>query len=220
MSHSSIMPMTLNGKKMYVYAAIGGVVGISAEGNNIGKILWETNEFKPSVVAPSPVILDNGKIFLTAGYGAGSILFRVQENNHQYKVEVLQKIKPQEGLASEQQTPIFYKGYLFGILPKDAGTDRNEFVCYNPDDCTQMVWSSGKTNRFGLGPYLVADDKIFILDDDGTLSLIKASTKEYVPLAKKKIMDGTDAWGPLALADRKLLLRDSKRMICLDLSMY
>ena len=28
---------------------------------------------------------------------------------------------------------------------------------------------------------------------------------------------GRDAWGPMAFVDGKLLLRDSKRMICLDL---
>ena len=42
MSHSSVMPMTLGGKKTYVYIGVGGVCGVSAEGNDIGKILWHT----------------------------------------------------------------------------------------------------------------------------------------------------------------------------------
>jgi outer membrane protein assembly factor BamB len=33
MSHSSVMPLTIHGEEMYVYAAVGGMVGISKEGN-------------------------------------------------------------------------------------------------------------------------------------------------------------------------------------------
>ena len=67
MSHSSIIPMTYGGKKMYVYAAVGGICGISAEGEDRGKVLWKTIDFAPAVVAPSPVVLDDGKIFMAAG---------------------------------------------------------------------------------------------------------------------------------------------------------
>ncbi|MFC2103902.1 PQQ-binding-like beta-propeller repeat protein [Bacteroidota bacterium] len=217
MSHSSIMPMTINGKKMYVYAAVGGICGISAEGNDKGKILWKTIEFAPSVIAPSPLILENGKIFITAGYGAGAALFKISENNGNYSVEVLQKYKPQDGIASEQQTPIYYKGYMFSVLPKDAGGMRNQFVCCNPHDCQTILWTSGKEDRFGLGPYAIADGKFFILNDDGSLTIAKASTEKFILLDKAKIIDGMDAWGPLAFADGYLLMRDSKTLVCLNI---
>lgn len=217
MSHSSIMPMTLNGKKMYVYAAVGGICGISAEGTGQGKILWKTVNFSPSVVAPSPLVLDNGKFYMTAGYGAGAALFKVSDNNGSYSVELLQKYKPIEGVASEQQTPIFYKGRMFSILPKDAGGMRNQFVCCDPADCQKILWTSGKEDRFGLGPYAIADGKFFILNDDGTLTIAKASTEKFILLGKAKIIDGMDAWGPLAFADGYLIMRDSKIMVCLDI---
>jgi outer membrane protein assembly factor BamB len=217
MSHSSIIKTTFFGKKMYVYAALGGVVGISAEGENRGQILWETNLFNHSVVAPAPVILPDNRIYLTAGYGAGSIVIKIVKENDSYRAELSQKLTPKEGFASEQQTPILYQNHLFGILPKDAGGLKTQFVCCSPEDCSNILWSSGKTHRFGLGPFIIADNKFFILSDDGELTVAKVSTKEYQQLAKAKILDGVDAWGPLAIVNGRLLARDSKTMVCVDL---
>ena len=216
MSHSSVMPMTLNGRKMYVYCAIGGMAGVSAEGADAGQVLWETTAFTSSVIAPSPVIFDDGRIFMTAGYGAGGMMLKVSEAGGHYSVQKLLEYKSADGLASEQQTPVLYQGFLFSIQPKDAGILRNQLVCYHPDDCTQLIWASGKTNRFGLGPFLFADDKMFVLSDDGVLTLLEASTSAYQPLAQAKVLDGHDAWGPMALAGGRLLVRDSKEMRCLD----
>ncbi|MDP1622890.1 MAG: PQQ-binding-like beta-propeller repeat protein [Bacteroidales bacterium] len=217
MSHSSVMPMTINGKKMYVYVAIGGVCGISASGADRGQVLWETEEFAPTVVAPSPVLLDDGKIFLTAGYGAGSALLKVTSRDGKFNVKVLQKYKPQEGLASEQQTPVYHNGYLFGILPKDAGGLRNQFACYRSDDCKTVVMSSGKTNRFGLGPYILADGKFFILNDDGEMTIANLSSSQFTVLGKARIIDGQDSWGPVVITGGYLIMRDSKQMVCMDI---
>tara|TARA_R110001583_G_scaffold4430_4_gene25676 strand:+ start:3247 stop:4674 length:1428 start_codon:yes stop_codon:yes gene_type:complete len=217
MSHSSVMPMELDGKKMWVYAAVGGICGVSAEGDDLGEILWKTKDFSPSVVAPSPLIYDDGKVFMTAGYGAGGALFQVKKMGETYQVETLQKYKPKDGMASEQQTPVLYKGRMFTILPKDAGAMRNQFVCSDPNDCTKILWTSGKTDRFGLGPYLVADGKFFILKDNGELTIARASTEKFELLDKVKLIDGHDAWGPMVITDGRLLMRDSKHLLCIDL---
>ncbi len=217
MSHSSVIPATMYGKKMYLYSAVGGVCGISAEGSDEGKILWESTAWNHAVVAPSPVALPDGKVFLTAGYGAGSMMIQVKKSGNSYETEVLKEYLPKDGLACEQQTPVVWNGHLFGILPKDAGANRNQLVCVSPDDVTKFIWSSGKTTRFGLGPYLIADNKMFILSDDGTLTMIKPDTKSFKLLAEKKIFEGSDAWAPLAIADGKMLLRDSKTIFCVDL---
>lgn len=217
MSHSSIMPMTFEGKKMYVYFAVGGIVGISAEGVDVGKILWKTNAFAPNVIAPSPVMLGNGKFYATAGYGAGAALFQLKKTGDTYSVQHLQTYKPSEGIASEQQTPILYKGRMFSIAPKDAGGLRSEFLCVDPNNPKNILWTSGKTDRFGLGPYIMADNKFFILNDDGTLTIAKVNLNSYEFLDKAKIMDGQDAWGPFALADGYLLMRDSKKMVCINI---
>ena len=194
-----------------------GICGISAEGDDKGQVLWKTKKFSPSVVAPSPLILDNGKILVMAGYGAGSILIQLTKTNDTFSVKTLEKYKPKNGISSEQQTPILFNKHIFTILPKDAGSMRNQFVCSSIDDCTNILWTSGKTDRFGLGPYVIADGKFFILKDDGTLTIAKASTSKFTVLDKKRIIEGQDAWGPIAIADGYLLMRDSKKMVCINM---
>ena len=218
MSHSSIMPFTFEGRKMYVYSAVGGMVGIAAEGPDTGKILWETNAWNKTVVAPSPVCLPDGKIFITAGYGAGSMVFQLKKDGEGFSVSQVAEYKPSEGLASEQQTPLFWNGHLFGILPKDGGSLRNQLICVHPSDTRKIVWSSGPEKRFGLGPFFMADNKIFLFNEEGTLYILKPSLKGYIESdAVKVIPEGQDAWAPLALADGYLVLRDSKKMVCINI---
>lgn len=217
MSHSSIMPFEFKDTKMYVYSAVGGVIGIAADGSDAGKVLWESLKWGCSVVAPSPVCLPDGKIFLTAGYGAGSMMFQLSGEKNNFTIEKLYEYKPKDGLACEQQTPIYYDGLLFGILPKDAGIMRNQFICVDPADTRKVVWSSGKTHRFGLGPYMIADGKFFILNDDGMLSIAQPGKTEFKLLDQVKLFDAHDAWAPLAIADGYLLLRDATKMICMDI---
>ena len=218
MSHSSILPYTFGGVKMYVYSAYGGACGIAADGPDAGTILWETTAWNHQVVAPSPVCMPDGKIFLTAGYGAGSMVLQLTGPGPRFNVEVIREYNAKEGLACEQQTPVGFDGHLLGILPKDAGPLRNQLVCVHPDDFTRVVWSSGQDKRFGLGPYMIADNKLFIVSDDGTLTIARPSTREYIELDTCRVMEGHDAWGPLAVADGYLVMRDSKSMVCLDMA--
>jgi outer membrane protein assembly factor BamB len=197
---------------MYVYCALGATVGVAADGERSGEVLWEA-PWNAFVIAPSPVGLGDGRIFMTAGYGKGNMMLRVEEQDGAFVAEELFKKLPTEGLACEMQTPIYYDGLLYGLMPKDAGALREQFVCYDTDGA--LVWSSGQAKRFGMGPFMLADGKFYALSDDGVLRLVKASRNEYIQLDEAQILDGHDAWGPIAIANDRMLLRDSKKMVCI-----
>lgn len=218
MSHSSIVKITIENVDMYIYAAIGGVAGISAMPRECGKILWQTSEWNPSVVAPSPLYLGNGKILVTAGYGAGSAVIQITKSSQGFQARILQKIKPSEGIASEQQTPVLHNNLVYCILPKDAGTYKNQLACYQPEMLTKPLWSSGKARRFGLGPYMVLNHTLVILNDEGSISLVETGTNFYSEIYNGKLFEGQDAWGPFAYTDGFLLARDSKHLYCYDLN--
>lgn len=214
MSHSSIRPASIAGKRMYIYPFIGGLAGISAEGEDIGEVLWETTDWNHSVMAPAPVPMSDDKILVTAGYGSGSMIFKIEESNGEFKARQILSMSKKE-FACEQHTPIYYQDSLFTVMPADAGGLKLQAICMAPDG--EIKWNSGQENRFGIGPYLIADQKLFILSTDGELTMAEARTDEYVQLAQHKPLEGPDAWGPMAIVEGRLLLRDFNRMICLDL---
>lgn len=218
MSHSSVMPMKLQGRKMYVYVALGGMAAVAAEGKDAGKILWQTNHWTPSVIAPSPVKIDEETIYLTAGYGAGSITFQIVKEKDGFSVKAGKGYKPREALSIEQQSAILYKGVLYGIMPKDASTLRLHLVGCNSKDISQFLYTSDQSMRFGLGPFMIADDKFYVLDDSGNLSMLKPSGTTFKLLGRHRVLEGHDSWGPMAIAEGLMVLRDSTSMICIDLT--
>lgn len=214
MSHASIIPMTFFQQKMYVYCAIGGMAGISASGPDTGQILWQTKAWNQTVISPSPVQIPENNIFVTAGYGGGSMMFKLTQADNRFSINSLFKLD-KKVFACEQHTPIYFKGYLYSVLPNDAGEFNRQLVCMTP--AGKIKWRSGRDHRFGLGPFIIADNKIFILDDHGMLTIALASSTRYSQLSQVKVLQGRESWAPIALAGSKMLLRDFEQMICLEL---
>ncbi len=217
MSHSSVMPMTIGGKEMYIYAGVGGVCGISAEKNDAGTLLWHTEKWNPSVIAPSPLQLLANSIFLVAGYGTGGAVLQVNYSGGKWNADIVEQYKPSEGMSSEQQTPILYNSMVITVLPKDGGSMRERLVCYAPSNLHAPIWTSGADERFGLGPYMIINDRLFAFKDNGELYLYQIKTNGLELVKKQRIMDGVDAWGPMAYADGRLLVRDAHNVYCLKI---
>ena len=219
MSHSSVIPMTLGGTLTYVYIGVGGVCGVSAEAGNLGQLLWSTSQWQPSVVAPSPLQISQNQVFLVAGYGAGGALLQVDRQGASWNARIKESYKANEGMSSEQQTPINYQGTLITILPKDGGGMRERLVMYSPDNLHHPIWTSAADERFGLGPYIIVGDRLFALKEDGELYLYQLSNKSMRLIRKQRVIEeAVDAWGPMAYADGMLIIRDSKTIKCLQIA--
>lgn len=218
MSHSSVMPMTLGNKKMYVYAGIGGVCGISAEDADRGTLLWESSKWQPSVVAPSPLQISSNLILTCAGYGAGSALLKVERTGNQWIATVIDQFKSNAGISSEQQTPIFYKNTIITVLPQDGGGNRGKLACYSPSNIKTPFWTSAANERFGDGPFIVINNNLFAFKSDGELYVYEIEQQGMRLLKKQRILEGEDAWGPLAYADGRLIVRDAHHVVCLKIN--
>jgi outer membrane protein assembly factor BamB len=207
MTHSSVVTMQFGGRRMHLYCASQGVVGVSAED---GALLWQTPDWKISIATvPSPVPLDDGRIFLSGGYDAGSLMLQLKPEGDRLTVQPLFRLGP-EVFGATQQTPILHDRHLFGVRPD------GQFVCVDLNG--KVVWASGAGQQFGLGPFLLANGLFFALNDSGRLSLMEATPARFSLLAQAQVLKGRECWGPLALAGGRLLVRDLTRLACLDVA--
>jgi outer membrane protein assembly factor BamB len=206
MTHVSPVPMDFAGRHFYVYCGHGGVAGVEAE---TGALLWETTDWKISIATvPSPVVVSGGRIFLSGGYNAGSLMLQLKEEGGAIKPVTRFRLKP-EVFGATQQTPVFFGDHLYGIRPD------GELVCLDLEG--KVTWSSGSGQRFDLGPFLVADDLILALSGSGRLALLESNPAATRVLASNQVLQGHEAWAPLALVDGRLLARDLTQLVCLDL---
>ena len=159
-----------------------------------------------------PVIVGEDRIFLSAGYGqydCGCMMLRLTESDGKITA-ASEFMHPTSVFGSMQHTPIFYDGHIYGV-----GMDK-QLVCLDLQG--KVVWTSTSANTFGSGPYAIAGGLLYVLNDSGVLTLVEASPSGYIQLARAKVLDGIESWGPMAIASGRLIVRDLNRMVCLDIA--
>lgn len=207
LSHASAMPAVLGGVKQYLYATLDGLLGVSAKD---GKLLWSFARKFNVAVAPSPLAIDGERVFMTGPYDAGSVMVRVRKAGENFQAESIFDFKNNEW-NSEVHTPVVYNNHFFGVGKKKRGL----FTCMSFDG--KPVWDSEGKSSYELGSFLLADGMFFVLEGKtGMLRLLEANTTGYKELAHAQVLSGEDVWGPMALSDGKLVLRDMTKMVCID----
>jgi outer membrane protein assembly factor BamB len=173
-----------------------------------GAVLWQTPDWTVSTAnVPTPVSVGDGRLFLCGGYNAGSMLLGLKNAGGTIQPQTVYRL-PASTYGSEQQTPVLYQGSLYGT------SANKQLVCLGLDG--SLKWSSGGAKQFGLGAYMIAGGLLFIMQEGGELVLVNPSPAGYQELARAKVLNGPEAWGPLAIAGGLLLARDLTSMVCLD----
>ena len=205
MTHASITPMDFHGERQYVYCTTRGALGVSAKD---GRILWQYPGWVIKLATvPSPVIVGENRILFSGGYNSGCAMIRLRQESAKIEIEEVWRLEPAT-FGSDQQTPILFENHIYGVAPG------GQLICLDLDG--RRVWTSGAANRFGLGPFLLADGLLFVLNDQrGTLHAVAADPAGYREWARAKLLDGHDAWAPMAMAAGRLILRDATTMICI-----
>ena len=89
-------------------------------------------------------------------------------------------------------------------------------VCF--DLSGKVAWQTKRAPYLCKGgSVLTADGLIYQMDGErGELHIVEPSAGGFKSLGKVKLLDGREIWGPLALADGKLVIRDQTQIKCVD----
>lgn len=183
----------------------GEVVGFNAEN---GRELWTYDGWQCSIPIGNALHLGNGKLFITGGYKAGSVMIQVSGSsvNEVFKLDF-------ETCGAQVHLPLVIGEYMYLFSNSNERKDGMTCISLTGD----KKWNTGKTPNFGLGGSIFIEGQIWAVDGDtGKLHIIDPSPDGYKEVSSAKVLSGKQMWAPLALSDGHLVIRDQSTLKCLD----
>jgi outer membrane protein assembly factor BamB len=204
--YTSPMLATIGGVKQIVMFHKGVVGGVAPA---TGKILWEYGGYDGKRPIPNPVVMPDGKIFLTSGYGFGCAMIKVTKSGDKFTAKEIFKDKRS---GAKVPPAIYYDGHIY------SNTETGDSLqCLSADG--KIKWKTGGKLSLSLGSLIIADDLIFVQGgSSGVLHLVEASPKGFNELAQAKLLSGREIWAPMALSDGLLVIRDQSQMKCINVA--
>lgn len=201
--YASIIPATINGEKQYVQLTMQSVVGVSAKD---GAQLWKHPFPGKTAVIPTPIVKDN-QVYVTAGYGAGCVLLKIEPGNAVTVVYENKVMKNHHGGV------VLVGDHLYGH------SDGVGWVCQEFKS-GQQVWAEKK--NLGKGAIAYADGMLYCIGEDGgEVALIEASPKGWNEKGRFKLDPQTTIrspsgriWTHPVIANGRLYLRDQDLIHC------
>jgi outer membrane protein assembly factor BamB len=196
----------------------GNIVGIEPM---TGKILWEYNEWVCHISVPCAVDAGNNQVLVVGGYEMGAVMLKIEKKaDGTYATTEIFKT---EEFGDQTKPPLLIDGYFYA----QYGTNnrRDGLVCMSMDG--RIIWKTKRDPDFNKGSMIYVDGLILATDGAKSLYLIEPDTSGFKPLASSELlaakpgdermggMFATQNWGPIALSDGKLLIRDQSRLLCI-----
>jgi outer membrane protein assembly factor BamB len=208
MAYGSPMLIKLDGVEQFVIVNVPGVASVRAAD---GKVLWKY-EHNCKIPIPNITVMSDGKLFVTGAYRAGSAIIQVAHQGDDWSVKELAR---NNQIGGHCHPALFFKDHLYMLGNVNERADG--MVCFDQE--AKVVWQTkNNPNLDKGGSILTADGLMYVMDGrTGELHIVEPSADGFKSLCKTKVLDGREIWGPLALADGKLVVRDQTQVKCLDI---
>ena len=167
-----------------------------------GRLLWEyafSNKRENNV---ADVIISDGLVYASSGYGGGSILLRPQrKGDGEYSVDSVWR---SELLDNHHGGVLLFGGRLYG-----AGHEARGWFCLDFKTGRQLWQAPGK------GSLTYADDRLYCLDEKGTMTLVKATAYEWLEAGSFRLPRGGKGlyWAHPVICGGRLYVRHSDQLL-------
>lgn len=201
--YGSAISFEHNGKTLLATLDCDGLrVTDSSDGRQIALREWDSPFFTNST---TPIVQGN-TIFISTGYQIGCALLRLAGNQ-------LEPLYTNRDMRNHFNNSILLDGYLYGF---DGNSNLGRVV-----QLTCMNFSTGevawKHRGLGCGSLMVADGKLLLLSEDGTLTVANATHEGFQELASSPFLEGRCWTVPLLLNGHVFGRNASGKLVCMKL---
>ena len=200
-AYTSPMLVVLAGKRQILIVSALRALGLALED---GSLLWDYPwRTAYEINAAQPLMIDENRFFISAGYGHGAAVVEVTRSNGDFSARtVWENLKMKNKFSSS----VLYQDHIYGL-------DERILTCV--DVATgERRWKGG---RYSYGQILLASEHLIVLTEQGDLVLVKATPEAHQELARFSALTGK-TWNHPALARGRLLVRNTTEMACFDIT--
>jgi outer membrane protein assembly factor BamB len=200
-AYVSPMLVELAGKRQILVVSASRVVGLAPEN---GALLWDYPwDTDNGINVSQPIPVDRNRFFISSGYGKGAALVEVKGSGNTFTAS---KVWENTNMKNKFNSSVLYNGYIYGL-------DEGILVCLDVNT-GERKWKNG---RYGYGQIILAGSHLIVTSDQGDVALVKATPSEYTEIARFTAVEG-QTWNYPAIANGRLLVRNSKEMAAYDIS--
>lgn len=201
------IPGTLGYTSMVIkdYGGYRQIIGASSNcfygvDTKTGKLLWKVDFENQRELNLTDAICYNEYVFVTSGYGKGSMLLKLKSSG---KTIIMEKVWQSDLMDNHHGGVILHNGYLYGSGSNTRGWFCLEFLT------GKQIW---KTD--GKGSITYADGMLYMLDERGTMKLVKASPQKFEKAGEFKVPKGGESmyWAHPVVCGGKLYIRHADKL--------
>ena len=194
-SYTSPMLVNLAGRRQVLVVTARRVAGLVPES---GAVLWEHPwANSASINVSQPIVVDDKRFFISAGYGKGASLVEVSNAGQGFAARAVWE---NSSMKNKFNSSVLHEGHVYGL-------DEGILTCV--DVATgERKWKGG---RYGYGQVLFASGHLIVTTDAGDLVLVRATPERHAELARFNALQGR-TWNYPAIADGRLLVRNATQM--------
>ncbi len=201
--YSSLVPADYSGGVQLIGMSSNCVYGVDAE---TGKTLWtEPCEGQRSLNNTDPIHRD-GHVFVASGYGRGSMLLRLDDADGRISTA---KVWESELMDNHHGGVILHDGFLFG-----AGHNERGWFCLD------FMTGGERWKERGKGSLTFADGMLYLLEERGTMKLVRAAAESYDEAGAFDVPSGGDGmyWAHPVVCGGRLYVRHDDALYAYDIA--
>ena len=192
-AYNSPISVNIDGETQIIFANASKLFSFSPSGN----LLWTFDMPVRSPMA-SPLFIEPDMLFVSAANDAGSFIIKINDNDPEL-------VMTSNQMRNDWSSSSYKDGYIYGF---NVAT----LLCMDAESGERKWLKRG----FGKGSLMMAGNMLFVLSDQGAITMVEATPDEYKEVASFDVLEGR-SWTAPSYSNGKLFVRNLTHMVCIDL---